>query len=461
MRPEIGIIGGGIAGLTAARELTDMGHSVQVFEAQADIGGRIQTTHILGFPVDLGASVYWQSNPHRNTESLYPILQCLPQQHLMQALHDLDSIAVLDKKGQSLNTFFHPTYFDHVHFTSPLYAFYDNAILASRLSTKRAKRPSLADKLLESTRMAELSPQASAQFIRVMKLCFLQEYAAPIETLSILNLQLDSSPKQAYLMMGQYRAFIDRLIQRLSSQTLFSLRCNTPIVSIEQHPTSSKIVLKSKQGQAFPVDRLLLAVPLGVLKKGGIHFFPSLSLEKTRAIDAMVLGQMNNLLLQFEKPFWPLGSKGFVLWDSEQEQVLEYLNLDYFHRQSRACLLLHLYGESALRFKQDSNALQAFVKPLYQTFRKTIPLKYHQHSQFDSNPYILGTGGAFGLSSRPNDRLILNQAEWGNQLFFAGDYCHDRYPGTVEGAYLSGVMASQRLDNSLHPIIKGKKQPRV
>ncbi len=45
---KIGIIGGGIAGLTAAYELTKKGHSVAVFEKGAELGGQAGTFHIEG-----------------------------------------------------------------------------------------------------------------------------------------------------------------------------------------------------------------------------------------------------------------------------------------------------------------------------------------------------------------------------------------------------------------------------
>ena len=53
---EVLVIGAGIAGLTAARDLAVDGYDVAILEARERIGGRIWTSHELGLPADLGAS---------------------------------------------------------------------------------------------------------------------------------------------------------------------------------------------------------------------------------------------------------------------------------------------------------------------------------------------------------------------------------------------------------------------
>ncbi|MEI6517473.1 MAG: FAD-dependent oxidoreductase, partial [bacterium] len=50
------VLGAGMAGISAARTLADVGCSVTVLEARDVAGGRIRTDTSLGAPVDLGAS---------------------------------------------------------------------------------------------------------------------------------------------------------------------------------------------------------------------------------------------------------------------------------------------------------------------------------------------------------------------------------------------------------------------
>ena len=53
---QVIVVGAGIAGLGAAKELHDSGYEVTVLEASERIGGRIYTDRSLGFPVERGAN---------------------------------------------------------------------------------------------------------------------------------------------------------------------------------------------------------------------------------------------------------------------------------------------------------------------------------------------------------------------------------------------------------------------
>ncbi len=55
-RYDVVVIGAGLAGLTAAKELRRLGHSVLILEANDRIGGRAYTADIAGVPIDYGGA---------------------------------------------------------------------------------------------------------------------------------------------------------------------------------------------------------------------------------------------------------------------------------------------------------------------------------------------------------------------------------------------------------------------
>ena len=67
MATEVLIIGAGVAGLAAARDLRSAGLTVRVVEARSRIGGRIFTLHDVTdtLPIELGAEFI---HPNRNSQ---------------------------------------------------------------------------------------------------------------------------------------------------------------------------------------------------------------------------------------------------------------------------------------------------------------------------------------------------------------------------------------------------------
>ena len=99
---RIGIVGGGMSGLSAAHALSALGREVTVLEARDRLGGRVWTSRQLDAPLDLGAS--WIHGPDGN-----PLTRLADELDLARLRTDA-SYAVRGGNGKKLSSFAAPSW---------------------------------------------------------------------------------------------------------------------------------------------------------------------------------------------------------------------------------------------------------------------------------------------------------------------------------------------------------------
>lgn len=90
---RIGVIGAGMAGMGAARDLVDAGREVVMLEARNRIGGRTWTDMSLGLPMDMGAS--WIHGPKGN-----PLTKLAKLQGVVRVKTDYEDVYALTPEGE-------------------------------------------------------------------------------------------------------------------------------------------------------------------------------------------------------------------------------------------------------------------------------------------------------------------------------------------------------------------------
>lgn len=142
---------------------------------------------------------------------------------------------------------------------------------------------------------------------------------------------------------------------------------SSPVVSVKA--TERGVSLRLARGESLSADRVVVTVPLGVLKSGTIEFDPPLPFSHRGAIDALGMGRQDKLVLRFEHPFWSTSATRWDVVGGDTDFPL-WLNLEPLTGEP---VLVALFGgEVADRLSASSDAelleaalasLEPFIDP--------------------------------------------------------------------------------------------------
>jgi monoamine oxidase len=89
------------------------------------------------------------------------------------------------------------------------------------------------------------------------------------------------------------------VIEKLDGVTL---ALSTTVVAVAYDDDG--VSLRLGTGESRRVDRVIITVPLGVLKAGAVQFDPPLPLQMRSAIDSVGFGQLEVVRVAFDEAFW-------------------------------------------------------------------------------------------------------------------------------------------------------------
>ncbi|HET6736901.1 FAD-dependent oxidoreductase, partial [Mycobacterium sp.] len=314
---DVVVVGAGFAGLAAARRLTDEGVRVTVLEARERIGGRAWTDTSLGVPIDLGAA--WIHGTEGN-----PLVGLAGEAGARTVETDFYNALLFDEQGL----------IDAARAQDAFEAWGEVVEEIDTLSENAGDQASLADGLAE---VADLDDPLVAWNVRSS---VVTEYAADPDELALKWFGREGELAGPDLILpGGYAQLAEHLSRGLD------IRRGTEVTCIAHGRTRAHI--ETSRG-VFTADRVIVTVPLGVLKAGTIVFDPPLPETKRRAIERLGFGVLDKVVLAFEKPFWPQSVDMFGLVGREQP-VADVLNGLSF---AGAPVLVALRGGDAARSRE-------------------------------------------------------------------------------------------------------------
>lgn len=223
----------------------------------------------------------------------------------------------------------------------------------------------------------------------------------------------------------------------------------------------------------FPADVVLCTLPLGVLKlatapqsnqQNTVQFLPPLPDWKTSAIQRLGFGNLNKVVLCFEKIFWNPNANLFGHVGSTTASRGE---LFLFWNLYKAPVLLALVaGEAAAIMENVSDDVIvgrciAVLKGIFGNQGVPQP-KETVVTRWRADPWSRGSYSFVAVGSSGSDYDILaspvipggtntnpGPAQGPARVFFAGEHTIRNYPATVHGAFLSGLREASRIADQL------------
>lgn len=414
MHNDVIVVGAGMAGLAAARMLTDAGYDVLVCEARSQIGGRVHTmprpnTHAIELGAEfihgdavstwqlvtqLGLTTHvdtrWDGRVVWDGTQLQRMAQLVPHDVQLQRLTTIeDDISTYEGPDVSFATWL------DVHGYTGL----ARHLADVRLSHSAATMP---------------------------------------ERQSILAMQSD-------IRLSERLGGQDHHIVQGYSQIVYHLAdnmpiwCDTAVVAVHDDGGGCRVQLAD--GRQLHAKHVVVTVPLAILQAGVIAFEPPLPAEKRAAIDRIDMHGGLKVVLQFATPFWPHDLSFLTLTDPAP--------VWWSPRAGSPYLMGFFTGERAQHMRSMPDPVATCVAHLMHAFALTTPaeLVWSHVQDWNADVWIRGAYSSVPVGAHALRPLL---AAAHGRIHFAGEATAlDGQAASVHGALSSGWRAAHEVEEAL------------
>lgn len=424
-RADVIVVGAGIAGLTASRELRSAGYTVILLEARDRIGGRVHTVELDGQVLERGAG--WIHGVTGN-----PIAIFARNLNQPTAVTNWEDVALYDAKGQLLPQ---ADYLVGCRRVDEVI----HAVTEKPASPEARLGPSVyavLDADLASGRLTSEQRRAAGWYLEASVLSDLAEELDRIGVAPYSGYK--EFPGEDVALPRGYSAIANDLAKGLD------VRLSQRVVSIDYR--ANDVVVNTDRGK-LNAPHVIITTPLACLQHGDVQFLPSLPADKNAAMHRLGVGLLNRVTLTFDKAFWP--DNAIIGVQAPDGTDWFFVNAMKSTGKPTLTALVAADKARALEELSDIAVTDSMLTALRSSFGDKVPApRKTLITRWGKDEFARGSYSADTLSVRPDDRSTF-AAPIADRLFFAGEATHDDFYGTVHGAHLSGIRAATEVAATL------------
>ncbi len=424
---DVIIIGGGAAGLMAAKILSENNKAVLLLEAKPTLGGRIHCAESFSFDVQAGAEFI-----HGNLETTFALLE------------------EAGLKKQKLTGKFCRVKAGNWSMDDEQAPHWD--MLLKKL--KECKKDMTVDEFLQSHLLQRKYSDTKQQFKR-----YVEGYdTADTKKASVFAIrkEMENEDEDQYWPAKGYHAMLEYLIKK-SKEKNAVIHANEPVKKVVYNEQIEVITTLKK----YHCKKIIIAVPVGVLQLNKNHRnfieFPSSLKSHIAAARKIGNGGVIKFLVEFDIAFWL--NKKFL--KEKNISAPSYIFSDAIiptwwtqYPSQKPLLTGWVGGPSSFKMKNYSSEKlkELAIKSLAYLFSSTAEeinkrIKNFMAVDWIKEPYIFG---AYSYATLPTSaaRTVLQQP-YKDAFYFAGEYIPDDSTSTVDEALKSAVAAASQVLKSL------------
>lgn len=449
-RPKkILVIGAGLAGLSAALDLTQAGHEVTIFEARERPGGRVWTLRdpfSEGLYAEAGAESFGDNHTyvqHYVKQFDLPVMPTFDTGTL-RTLYHVKGHRFIPGRTASEWPFPLPAAEQKMSWHALARKYVDPAVkdIGDPLSPGWPSRDLLEK--FDSISFAQMLEQrgASAETINLLRIGYSDVWdngtAADSALCSLRDEAIGRNMKEQMRMKGGN----DQLPKAFAKKLGASVHYGAPLVSIDQNGKGVTATIEQRGRRSkVSADYLICAIPFPCLRD--VHVNPAFSEGKQTAIQELTYQSVSRIFVQTKTRYWNAdGLSGYAVTDLP---VMTVWDCSAGEPGDHAILESYMSGENARHMGSmpDTGRVQAALDNLQKLF-PGIRDQYEKGTSvaWETEPW---SRGGFAWFKRNQMATILpDVATREGRVFFAGEHTSP-WLGWMQGALQSGSRVAQEV----------------